>query len=227
MSKKTKKSPSRKKTSKKPLGEDWLHLGKGTLSLRMLSDAEKAALGPSTESQLKQLQAEVDTLLKAAGGFWTTIDGTLLAIRDMSDNRLENALKMATVSKSTRGLLQAEQKRREKDKSFAKLNGKHSSNHEMDDLMERIESSAPTVGEVKAAQELKAQVERLTRQVDKLTMRQPYQKAEPMLAPKVYEVNGYRFNCNLSGRWFARKGDVLLAAGSYETLVAMVQKVTS
>ena len=258
MTKKTKKSPARKSHKKTAVDletTDWVHLGKGTLSIRAMTDAEKAEVASSTEHQLAALRKEVDTLLAVAGGFWTTLDGTLLSIRQMSDNHLKNALLMPTLTESSRGLLLAEAKRREIDRNYAKRDGRRSSNDEIHALGEKIDADAPTVAEVKFMQQVQNDLKLLTKQVDKLTMAQRVQGAEktiiehgmkvdfgtfdeclakakangrlPNTPLQPFEVNGFRLSANMSGRWFARKGEVVLSAPSLEEVIELVKKVTS
>ena len=263
MTKKTKKSPARKSHKKTAVDletTDWVHLGKGTLSIRAMTDAEKAEVASSTEHQLAALRKEVDTLLAVAGGFWTTLDGTLLSIRQMSDNHLKNALLMPTLTETSRGLLLAEANRREIDQNYAKRDGRRSSNDEIHALGEKIDADAPTVAEVKFMQQVQNDLKLMGKQIDTLERVQRVQTLRLQGAEKTiiehgmkvdfgtfdeclakakangrlpntplqpFEVNGFRLSANMSGRWFARKGEVVLSAPSLEEVIELVKKVTS
>lgn len=239
MTKKTKKSPARKKTQKTQMMQDaldhlnrsktehdWVHLGKGTLSIRAMTDAEKAEVASSTEHQLAALRKEVDTLLRAAGGFWTTIDGTLLSIRQMSDNHLKNALLMPTLTESSRGLLLAEQKRREIDRNYAKRDGKRSSNDEIHALGEKIDADAPTVAEVQFMQQVQNDLKLLTKQVDKLTTAHVNSTVKREAPPEGFTIKPIVNGRQTGFRLFDEKGR-LVNSGTYDDCLTSAKALSS
>lgn len=134
MATKNKKRPSSRKPST-PIVNDFVELGKGTISMRLVSDP--ALVQP----RLDALEQQVGDLMSVTGGLWRMIDGTLMAIRQMSDNHLANALSLAkrTGQTTTVENMEREQRRRAKDREFAKTDGKVSSNDDANTLSERIE----------------------------------------------------------------------------------------
>lgn len=131
--KKNKKRPSsRKRKPSIPIVNDFVELGKGTISMRLVSDPAPV------QPRLDALEQQVKDLMSVTGGLWRMQDGTLMAIRQMSDNHLANALKLAKraapdLTTSIQNM-EREQQRRKTDHEFASKDGLFSSSVEAEQL---------------------------------------------------------------------------------------------